>query len=108
MRAFSFPAWLRGRADGWLAGRKKQVNEGATQQQAPAQVAPDGSAKARVDYEAELKERNEKIEELENELARAAKTAESTKKLCVEINELRRAGNEQRVGFELTIAGHGT
>lgn len=92
--------------------------QGATQepQGAPAQVsgdegtaatprADDGVAKARPDYEAALAERDARIAGLEGEIAEAAKTAEGTEKLCAEMDELRRRGNEERVGFELQLAG---
>lgn len=42
---------------------------------------------------------------LESEIAEAAKTAESAEKLRKEMDELRRQGEEQRVGFELQMAG---
>lgn len=62
--------------------------------------AGDEADKARADYEAALRERDERIAALEGEIAEAAKTAESA-----EIDELRRQGEEQRVGFELQMAG---
>ena len=74
-------------------------------QQAPAQVEPDDAAKTRAGYEAALKERDARIAELEGEIAEAAKTAESAEKLRAEMDELRRQGEEQRVGFELAMAG---
>ncbi|MGO5253400.1 hypothetical protein ACTQX1_08535 [Collinsella bouchesdurhonensis] len=97
-----------------LQNGTQQVDEGAAQQpepqgdqaqQAPAQVEPDDAAKARADYEAALRERDDKIAELEGEIAEAAKTAESAEKLRAEMDELRRQGDEQRVGFELQLAG---
>lgn len=101
-----------------LQDEAKQVDEGAAQQAqgAPTQVsgddgaaaapgADDGATKARADYEAALKERDERIAELEGEIAEAAKTAESAEKLRAEMDELRRQGEEQRVGFELQMAG---
>lgn len=63
------------------------------------------TAKTRTNYEAALKERDERIAELEGEIAEAAKTAESAEKLRAEMDELRRQGEEQRVGFELQMAG---
>ena len=67
--------------------------------------ADDGVAKARADYEAALKERDARIAELEGEIAEAAKTAEGAEKLRAEMDELRRKGDEERVGFELQLAG---
>ena len=65
----------------------------------------DGAAKARADYEAALAERDARIAELEGEIAEAAKTAEGAERLRAEMDELRRRGDEERVGFELQLAG---
>lgn len=65
----------------------------------------DAAARARTDYEAALAERDARIAELEGEIAEAARTAEGAEKLRAEMDELRRKGEEQRVGFELQIAG---
>ena len=65
----------------------------------------DAVARAHKDYEAALAERDARIAELEGEIAEAAKTAEGAERLRAEIDELRRRGDEERVGFELQIAG---
>lgn len=70
-----------------------------------APKANDDIAKAREDYEAALKERDARIAELEGEIAEAAKTAEGAERLRAEMDELRRKGDEERVGFELQLAG---
>ena len=105
-----------------LQDEAKQVDEGAVQQaqDAATQVrggegaaagggatpkVDDDIAKARADYEAALKERDARIAELEGEIAEAAKTAEGAEALRKEMDELRRKGDEERVGFELQIAG---
>ncbi len=101
-----------------LQDKAKQVGESATQelQGAPSQVsgddsataiprADDGAAQARADYEAALAERDAHIVALEGEIAEAAKTAEGAEKLRAEMDELRRKGDEERVGFELQLAG---
>lgn len=101
-----------------LQDETKQVDEGAAQQVqgAPTQVsgddgaaatprADDGAAKARADYETALAERDARIAELEGEIAEAAKTAEGAEALRKEMDELRRRGDEERVGFELQLAG---
>ena len=64
-------------------------------------VATDAGA----DYEALLAERDAKIAELEGAIAEAAKSAEVAEALRKEMDELRRQGEEQRVEFELTVAG---
>ena len=63
------------------------------------------AAQARADYEAALAERDARIAELEGEIAEAAKTAEGAERLRAEMDELRRRGDEERVGFELQLAG---
>lgn len=105
-----------------LQDEAKQVDEDAAQQAqgASAQVSggegtatgggatpkvDGGITQARADYEAALRERDEKIAALEGEIAEAAKTAEGAEKLRAEMDELRRKGDEERVGFELQLAG---
>ena len=77
----------------------------ASQAQVSAAAGGDAAAKARADYEAALAERDERIAELEGEIAEAAKTVEGAEALRKEIDELRRKGDEERVGFELQLAG---
>lgn len=101
-----------------LQDETKQGDEAATQQPgaqddghgeaAQTQVGPaadDAAAQARSDYEAALKERDAQIAELEKTIAEAAKTADAAKALRAEMDELRRQGDEQRIGFELQLAG---
>ena len=82
-------------------------NQAAQQQAAPVTAEPQGDAvaKAQSDYEVALAERDARIAELEGEIAEAAKTAEGAEALRKEMDELRRKGDEERVGFELQIAG---
>lgn len=65
----------------------------------------DVAMQAQKNYEAALAERDARIAELEGEIAEAAKTAEGAEKLRAEMDELRRKGDEERVGFELQLAG---
>lgn len=105
-----------------LQDKARLEEQGSAQepQGAPAQVSRDdgavagggetpkvdnGAAKARADYEAALAERDARIAELEGEIAEAAKTAEGAEALRKEMDELRRRGDEERVGFELQLAG---
>lgn len=112
-----------------LQDEAKQVDEGAAQQapvagepqaqgdqaaqgaavtavlQGTGAASDDAVAQAHKDYEAALAERDARIAELEGEIAEAAKTAEGAEKLRAEMDELRRKGNEERVGFELQLAG---
>lgn len=65
----------------------------------------DAAGVADEDYEAALRERDARIAELEGEIAEAARTVESAEALRKEMDELRRRGDEERVGFELQLAG---
>lgn len=103
------------------AGQQAAQGDQAAQQQAPQQQAPvtarpedtgatggddkDALAQARTDYERALAERDAKIAALEGEIAQAAKSAEAAEKLRAEMDELRAAGEAQRVEFELKLAG---
>lgn len=103
------------------AGQQAAQGDQAAQQQAPQQQAPvtagaedtaaaggddkDALTRARVDYERALAERDAKIAALEGEIAQASKTAEAAEKLRAEMDELRAAGEAQRVEFELRLAG---
>ena len=73
--------------------------------QGASEAGGGAAARARADYEAALRERDTRIAELEGEIAEAAKTAENAEKLRAEMDELRRRGDEERVGFELQLAG---
>lgn len=79
--------------------------ETARQARVTGDAGGEDGTKARSDYEAALKERDARIAALEGEIAEAAKTAESAEKLRAEMDELRKQGEEQRVGFELQMAG---
>lgn len=101
-------------AQAQVEGQQAAAGDQAAQAQVTATQADRGGSggeggdaleRARADYEAALKERDERIAALEGEIAEAAKTAESAEKLRAEMDELRRRGDEERVGFELTIAG---
>ena len=57
------------------------------------------------DYKALLDARDERIKELESQVAEAAKSKESADKLAAEIERLRADAAEERVGYELRLAG---
>lgn len=95
-----------------IGAQEQERSEGAAtcepQQQASQEPLTSGSAGAAgadTDYEALLAERDAKITELEGAIAEAAKSAEAAEALRAEMDELRRQGEEQRVEFELTMAG---
>ena len=83
-----------------------QVGEGAPAVPAPptAPGKPEGEGAAEG-YQAAISERDARIAELEGQVAEAARTAESAETLRAEIAELKRSGEEQRVAFELAMAG---
>ena len=101
-------------AQAHVEGQQAEAGDQAAQAQVTATQADRGGSggeggdvleRARAEYEATLRERDERIAALEGEIAEAAKTAESAERLRAEMDELRRRGDEERVGFELQIAG---
>ena len=58
-----------------------------------------------AEYRAALAERDEKIAELEAQIADAAKTVESANALAKQIEELKEATDNERIGYELKLAG---
>ncbi len=87
------------------APQRDDQEEASQAQVSAAAAGGDTAAQARADYEAALAERDARIAELEGEIAEAAKTAEGAERLRAEMDELRRRGDEERVGFELQLAG---
>lgn len=87
------------------ASQRDDQGEASQAQVSAATPAGDATAQARADYEAALAERDARIAALESEIAEAAKTAEGAERLRAEMDELRRRGDEERVGFELQLAG---
>lgn len=87
------------------ASQRDDQGETAQAQVSAATPGSDAAAQARADYEAALRERDERIAELEGEIAEATKTAEGAEALRKGMDELRGRGDEERVGFELQLAG---
>lgn len=99
-------------ADGEIGSQGKKRTEGTTAREPQRQAAQvpltdsdAGAHDAGADYEVLLAERDAKIVELEGAIAEAAKSAEAAEALRAEMDELRCRGEEQRVEFELTMAG---
>lgn len=87
---------MDGEQDGAQAQGEKQQG-----QKAPEQAgAPDDE-----EIRAALAERDEKIAELEAQIAEAAKTAESAEALAKQIEDLKAASDAERCEFELRLAG---
>ena len=91
--------------------QEAQQQEGGQQQaaQQPQQETkqePNGAAVANAAaYEAQLAERDARIEELEGQIAEAAKNAETADGLRAEIAELKAQGESDRIDFALQLAG---
>jgi hypothetical protein len=56
-------------------------------------------------YESQIAERDERIKALEAQVADAAKTAETAEQLKSQIEELKAQGENDRIEFELKLAG---
>lgn len=78
------------------AGDDRQKQQGAQQV---------GAAPTDGEIRAALAERDRKIAELERQVAEASKTVESAEALAKQIEELKASADEERVGFELGLAG---
>lgn len=77
-----------------------------------AQTPQDGDQQAQedvqvegMDWQSAIRERDGRIAELEAQVAEAARNAEAAEALRGEIAELRAQGEDQRVEFELRLAG---
>ena len=65
----------------------------------------DDTDKAVAEYRAALVDRDKKIAELEAQIADAVKTVESANALAKQIEELKEATDNERIGYELKLAG---
>jgi hypothetical protein len=94
----------------------QQVEQTAGNEQQPQQQAQevtssgDGAEgsdadKAEAEYRAALADRDKKIAELEAQIAEAAKSVESANALAKQIEELKKASDAERTGYELKLAG---
>ena len=95
-------------------GTQPQEQQAAQQQAGQQQetkgkhAAPDSTTGSGVDakaYEAQLAERDFRIEELEGQVAEAAKNAETADGLRAEIAALKEQGESDRIDFKLQLAG---
>lgn len=78
-----------------------QADDKQQEPKAPEQVgAPDDK-----EIRAALAERDEKIAELERQIADAAKTVESAEALAKQVEELKAASDAERCEFELRLTG---
>lgn len=90
-------------------GQEQQGQQGdqaaGDEQPKQQEKKPVGAAPADEEIRAALAERDQKIAELERQVAEASKTVESAEALAKQIEELKAASDEERVGFELRLAG---
>jgi len=85
---------------------QQQAAQGAGKPAGDSGGASGAGAKAdSAAYEAQLAERDRRIEELEAQIADAAKTAEAAEALRGEIAELKAQGEAERIDFKLQLAG---
>ena len=67
--------------------------------------ASEGKHSADGEYQRAIKERDAKIAELEAQVAKAAETKASAEKLTAEIAELKQQSADERIAYELRLAG---
>lgn len=81
-------------------GRQQEAQQQAQQEMQGGEAGIDTAA-----YEAQLAERDARIEELEGQIAEASKNAETADALREEIAALKQQGESDRIDFELKLAG---
>ena len=101
--SFARPGRGRFVVDGELDGRPEEAQEEQGQPEEPQGQAP--RVEPAPDYKALLDAQDERIRELESQVAEAAKSRESADKLAAEIERLRADAAEERMGYELRLAG---
>lgn len=90
-----------------MAGEEHGIEETEVSQapQDGNQQAQEDAQVEGMDWQSAIKERDSRIAELEAQVAEAAKSAEAAEALRGEIAELKAQGEDQRVEFELRLAG---
>lgn len=83
----------------------QQGDQAAGDDQSQQQETQVGAAPTDAEIRAALAEHGEKIAELEAMVAEASRTVDSAEALAKQIEELKAASDEERVGFELRLAG---
>ncbi len=90
-------------------GQEQQGQQGnqapGNNQQKQQEALQIDAAPTDEEIRAALAERDERIAELEAQVAEASKTVESAEALAKQIEELKASADEERVGFELRLAG---
>ncbi|MBP3886001.1 MAG: hypothetical protein J6D54_13830 [Olsenella sp.] len=84
-------------------GTQEQEVQG--QQQEPQGSQEVGGGNAGTDWEAQIAQRDQRIAELEGQVAEAAKNAEAADKLRGEISEVKAQAESDRLDFKLQLAG---
>ena len=91
---------MEGEQDGAVEEAQEEQGQSAEPQEPEARQV-DGVP----DYRALLDAQDERIRELESQVDEAAKSREAADKLAAEIERLRADAAEERVGYELRLAG---
>lgn len=90
---------VEGEQDGAVEEAQEEQGQSEGQEEPEAQVEP------APDYKTLLDKQDERIRELESQVADAAKLKESAEAFVKEIERLRADAAEERVGYELRLAG---
>ena len=93
-------AQAQGEERAWQQG-DPQAEDEQQGQKVPEQVGALDDEEIR----AAVAERDEKIAELEAQIAVASKSVEAASKLATDIEAMRKANEDERLGFELRLAG---
>ncbi|NHM15803.1 hypothetical protein GMI69_03835 [Eggerthellaceae bacterium zg-887] len=86
-------------------GDKTQEEPQAPQNDGQQQAAQEQSQMSGKDWETAIAERDGRIKELEQQVADAAKNAETAEQLRNQIAELKAQGESDRIDFQLQLAG---
>ena len=100
---FARPGHGRSDVEGELDGAVEEAQEGQGQPEEPQE--PEARVEPAPDYRELLDKQDARIRELESQVAEAAKSKESADKLAAEIERLRADAAEERMGYELRLAG---
>jgi hypothetical protein len=82
--------------------QEQEATQGQQQQETQGQQEVGGSP---TDWEAQIAQRDQRIAELEGQVAEAARNAETAEQLRGEIAELRQASADAHIDFKLQLAG---
>ena len=96
---------MEGELDEASQGVEEQGQQESQEQAGREPQEPEARVEPAPDYRALLDAQDERIRELESQVAEAAKSKEAAEALAAEIERLRADAAEERVGYELRLAG---